>query len=226
MSHPVPCWSQTPCPMQALCPARQQVAGRRCSLAGDVEGGPSCFLPVHCFPQLLAVLPQLTGPGRKAGWRETVNVQPGLSKRHFLLPPSAASATVASGRLSNRQGHFPELSLSPAPPAHLAGLPAWGTTGCSARPESTILGGSRPPAPTRPGGGDLAGHLLWGLDIEQGWGPTSRPGRVGVWIQPTVPSGSRNRSFHMGLCAKTGLGPWSLQPSLATSLTISVGLGV
>lgn len=101
MSHPVPCWSQTPCPMQALCPARQQVAGRRCSLAGDVEGGPSCFLPVHCFPQLLAVQ---TGPGRKAGWRETVNVQPGLSKRHFLLPPSAASATVASGRLTMLAG--------------------------------------------------------------------------------------------------------------------------
>lgn len=100
-------------------------------------------------------------------------MQPGLSKHHFLLPPSAASARVARGRLTMLAGAGAQqrsrvTSLNCLgrwlPPAHLAGLPAWGTVGCPARPENIILGGSQSPARSRPGGRGLAGHFLWGLD--------------------------------------------------------------
>lgn len=74
-SGPTLCPSPLPgsVPRQVSCAVRQQVAGpteHRCSLAGDVGGGPACFLPTQGFPQLLAGQAML---GRKAGLREAAN---------------------------------------------------------------------------------------------------------------------------------------------------------
>lgn len=114
------------------------------------------------------------------------------------------------------QGHFPELSTLPAPPAHLAGLPAWGTMGCIARHQNSVLGGSQPPALTRPGGGGLAGHLFWGLD-------TAQERQVGSEFgsRPLCPPAAATELY-----TRTGLRPLSLQPTLATSLTILMRLGL
>lgn len=143
-------------------------------------GGRSArFLPMHCFPQLLAAQ---AAPGRKAGWREVANtatcsLQPGLSKPRFLRPPSATGATVASGRLTMPAGagallpgrvtslNCPHGQTLPTPLQHIwpACLPG-GPRNTQLEHDSTILGGSQRPGCTRPGGGGLAGGLLWGLD--------------------------------------------------------------
>lgn len=105
-----PCPSPRPhsaakAPRQAFCPVRQQVARPASTGAASqgMWGWSRCFLPRHRFPQLLAGQAML---GRKAGRREAANshVQPGLSKRCFLPPPSAASAAVASGWLTMLAG--------------------------------------------------------------------------------------------------------------------------
>ena len=68
------------------------------------------------------------------------------------------------------QGHFPELSRSPATPAHLAGL-YWGDVGCLVRPENVIPKGSQPP------------QAGWGAWL--GMGSTREPGKGGPEFGPS-----------------------------------------
>lgn len=166
-THPVSQAFAWLCPSAG--PLRSQAAGGRARRA-QVQpcrgcGGWSRLFPPH------AGLPPAAGWAGYAweeGWAEGgskhshVQPQPGLSKHRFLLPAtSAASATVTSGWLTMlagagalRLGRVTSLNCHhrELPPAHLFGLPAWGTMEYPAGPENTILGGSQHPALTRPRG--------------------------------------------------------------------------
>lgn len=101
---------------------------------------PSCWLGRPCLGGKLGGGRQQTQP-RAA-------LQPGLSKPSFLQPPSAALATVASGRLTMPAGagallpgrvtslNCPHHRLPPPHPPSTSGqparLPAWGTMECPA----------------------------------------------------------------------------------------------
>ena len=176
------------------------------TVSSSGTASPSCWLDELC------------PGGRLGGGRQPMCMRPGLSKRRFLLPPSAASAPLASGRLTmlagagaQPRGRVTSLNCPGRRLPQHTWQPVLGSRGVPSQAGECQTKGQ--PTPTRPGGRGLG--WAWGPQESQGRGGSLSlaPAHCAPWQQQQE---CPDRTLHQD---------WTRASLLAASPTISVGSG-